>query len=134
MAKNTLGDCSKEIVEKNFLLEDPDMSQIPTTQKVVVAQEVPKTQKIIFTNNRDPGCTLYFHYASKTHPLLHYTLMHGQEHELPIEVINHLEGQTRGDPYACHRRLYGKRMRADGVTEVFENGYVPYFRCQPVRA
>ena len=126
-----LGEHGKETVEKNFLEENPE---ITTDNKVVVANEVPKMEKIIFQNHRDQGLPLSFHYASKTHPLKHYELFHGQEYLLPVEIIMHLEGQNKSDPYACHRRLYGRRMKPDGVSETYVTNYVPYFRCQPVRA
>ena len=132
MAKNTPGDCKADAVNKSFQ-EESDLPDIPTEIQVVIAKEVPRMEKIIFHNNRDPGSTLYFHYASKTHPLKHYTLFHGHEHELPVEVIRHLEGQAKNDPYACHTRLYGSRMRADGVSETYVNGYVSCFRCQTIR-
>ncbi len=127
-----LGQAGKEIVEKNFLEENP--TDIPTEQKVVVSQEIPKYTRIRFMNMRDPGITLHFHYASKTHPLKHYDLINGEEYDLPNEVIAHLEGENKQDPYACHSRLYGRRMKADGVSECYVNGYKPYFQCKRVSA
>ena len=127
-----IGEMGPEAVEKSFLEEDP--TDVPTEQKVVIAQEIPKMEKIIFQNMRDPGVTLHFHFHSKTHPLKHYDLIHGQEYELPVEVIKHLEGENKWDPYACHQRLYGRRMKADGVSECFVNGYKPYFNLKHVRA
>lgn len=127
----TLNEMDVETREKNFLEENPE---IPTEHKVVVAQEIPKMQKIHFMNMRDPGVTLHFHYASKTHPLKHYDLIHGQDYELPIEVIDHLHGENKWDAYACHSRLYGRRMKADGYSETFVNGYKPYFQCKTLRA
>jgi hypothetical protein len=131
MAKSPLNESKSEVIERNFLEENPD---IPLEQKVVVAKEVPKMETVVFLNNRDPGITLNFHYASKTHPLKHYDLIHGQTYTLPVEVINHLEGQNKHDPYACHSRIYGRRMRQDGKSETFVNSYVPYFQCKTVRA
>lgn len=131
MSKSTLNSSSKEIIDRNFLEENPD---IPLDQKVVVAAEIPKTQKIVFSNLRDPGVTLHFHYASKSHPLKLYDLVHGQQYELPIEVIDHLEGQRKSDPYACHTRSYGRRMRSDGITENYVSGYSPCFQCKTVRS
>src|SRR5882672_273149 len=130
MSKATLNNAKSEVINNNFLLENPD---IPLEPLVQVFTEIPKMETITFTNHRDPGITLNFHYASKTHPIKHYDLVHGQQYTLPVEVIKHLEGQNGHDPYSCHKRLYGKRMRSDGVSEIFENGYVSYFRCQPVR-
>lgn len=127
-----LNEMKKEIIEKNFLAEE--IEEIPTEVKVVVSREVPKYEKIIFQNNRDPGCTLYFHYASKTHPLKHYTLAHGFQYDLPVEVIKHLEGENATDPYSCHSRLYGSRQTEQGGYEPYVNGYKSYFQCKAVRA
>lgn len=131
MAKSVMNNCSSEVIEKNFLEQNPD---IPTEQKVVIAKEIPKMEKVVFMNNRDPGITLHFHYCSKTHPLKHYDLIHGQTYDLPIEVISHLEGTNQHDPYACHERRYGRRMRQDGLSENYINGYRSYFQCKTVRS
>jgi hypothetical protein len=130
MVKSALKDAPQAIQDQNFLLENPDF---PLEKVVVVAREIPKMETIIFMNNRDPGITLHFHYASKTHKLKHYDLVHGQQYSLPVEVIQHLEGQHDHDPYACHKRLYGRRMKDDGITENYVNGYTSYFHCKPVR-
>ncbi len=131
--KAKLNDCNKETIDNNFLVEDP---QIPVNEQVVVqtaAVPIPKFADIIFMNNRDPGTTLHFHYASKTHPLRLYDLIHGQKYTLPVEVINHLEGTNEKDPWACHSRLYGQRKRGDGTTETYVNGYKSYFQCKELR-
>lgn len=129
--RKRLNDQSSEVIEKNFLAEVPDC--IPTEQKVVVAREVPPHERVIFVNNRDPGCALYFHYATKTHPLKHYTLMHGLEYNLPTEVIKHLEGQNNRDPFSCHSRIYSERKNYEGMPENYVSGYKPYFQCRQVR-
>jgi len=126
-----LNDQSKEVIEKNFLQECPDTQP---ENLVVIAKEIPKYEKIVFVNNRDPGCALYFHYSSATHPLKHYTLMHGLEYELPVEVIQHLEGQKPNDLYSCHSRIYGTRKNYEGLPENYVSGYKPYFQCRSVRA
>lgn len=126
-----LNETDREKIENNFL--DENFAEVPTEQKVVIAKEIPKMEKVMFQNMRDPGVTLHFHYASKTHPLKHYDLIHGQEYDLPIEVIRHLEGENKHDPYACHSRLYGRRMKADGFSETFVNGYKPYFQLKHMR-
>lgn len=130
--QKTLNDTDKETIDKNFLCEEP--TELPSGEKVVIAQEIPKYQKVIFHNMRDPGIPLHFHYASKTHPLMHYDLYHGHTHLLPEEVIEHLEGERPSDPFACHSRLYGRRMKPDGVSECFVNGYKPYFQLKRVKA
>lgn len=129
--KKNLNEHSKEVIEENFLSEEQNM--LPN-QKVHVYKEMPKTEKVVFMNNRDPGIPLYFHYASKTHPLHHYELYHGETYELPVEVINHLEGVNKHDPWSCHKRTYGQRMKPNGIHETFVNGYVPYFQLKHVRA
>ena len=130
MAKSILNNAPQAIQDENFLLENPD---IPVEQVVIVAREIPKMETIIFMNNRDSGVTLHFHYASKTHSLKHYDLVHGQRYTLPVEIIQHLEGQHEHDPYACHQRLYGRRMKEDGISETYVNGYNSYFQCKPCR-
>jgi len=129
-AEPKLNDMDKETIAKNFLQEDS--TDIPET-KVVIAKEVPKYERVVFINNRDPGCILYFHYASKAHPLKHYTLMHGMEYDLPVEVIKHLEGQNDMDPYSCHSRIYSERKNYEGNPETYVSGYKPYFQCRSVR-
>jgi hypothetical protein len=130
MAKSTLSNASSEVQEKNFLQEEQDY--IPN-EKVIVAQEIPKMEEITFINLRDPGIPLHFHYHSKTHHLKHYNLLHGHKYNLPVEVIDHLEGNRKSDPYACHGRIYAERMKSDGVSEVYAKGYVSHFQCKRVR-
>jgi hypothetical protein len=132
MAAKRLNDMDRETIERNFLKEEQDC--LPTEEQVVIAKEIPKYERIIFVNNRDPGCALYFHYATKTHPLKHYTLMHGLEYNLPVEVIKHLEGQNKDDPYSCHSRIYSERKNYEGMPENYVSGYKPYFQCRAVRA
>ena len=122
-------DC-KEAYHENFLLDDvpEDISK-----RIVVCKEIPKYEKIVFLNNRDPGETAFLHYHSKTHPLKHYELHHGQEYDLPVEFIKHLEGQNDYDPYACHLRDYGMVTNSQGLPQPGITGYSPYFQCRPVR-
>lgn len=127
-----LNDQPKEVIEKNFLEEVPEA--IYANEKVVIANEIPKMERVLFQNNRDPGAALYFHYCSGTHPLKHYTLVHGQEYDLPVEVIKLLEGQRAGDPYTCHSRLYSERRNLEGNPETYVSGYKPYFQLRTVRA
>lgn len=132
MAAKRLNDMDRETIERNFLKEEQDC--LPTEEQVVIAKEIPKYERIIFVNNRDPGEALYFHYASKTHPLKHYTLMHGLEYNIPVEVIKHLEGQNPLDPFSCHSRIYSQRKNYEGMPENYVSGYKPYFQCRSVRA
>jgi hypothetical protein len=133
--KKVLNDESPKTIEDNFLKEDFEGLGIPTEKNpVFVAKEIPKMETITFVNNRDPGITLYFHYHSKTHPLKHYTLVHGQKYTLPVEVIKHLEGEHDYDPWACHTRKYSRRMNAEGISETYASAYVPNFQLKQVRA
>lgn len=113
-----LNTASKEVIDENFLKQDPeghDPINLDKAEAMIVAKHVPEYRRTVFTNNRDPGVALHFHYHSKTHPLKHYTLYHGFEHELPLEVINHLE--TCGEPQ------YGYRRTDQGLPEHYVTGY-----------
>src|SRR5208282_3896602 len=116
---NKLNKADSETINKNFLEENPE---IPTEKKIVVSTDIPKMVTIRFLNNRDPGVCLHFHYSSKTHPLKHYDLMHGFEYTLSEEVVHHLQGLLKNDPYACHARTYSRRMRDDGISETYASG------------
>lgn len=92
-------------------------------KKVVVTHEVPQHEKIIFRNQRDPGYPLEFHYASKTHPFKQYSLIDGQEYQLPKEVIRNLEG--------CRENIekYRKNQNS-GLPEIYVAGYKTHFVCE----
>ncbi len=109
MAKSKLNNSGAEVIEKNFLEENPE-DHLPNS-KVVYAKAVPEMRRVIFLNGRDPGCALHFHYHSKTHPLHHYTLFHGMEHELPVEIIEHLEN--------CAERIYAYKPGPEGHPEAY---------------
>lgn len=126
-------DQPEEVQKAALFLEGPLTVDLKTEEKIILSNHVPKYEKIIFHNNRDPGCTLYFHYHSKTHPLKHYTLGHGLEYNLPVEVIKHLEGENKNDPYSCHTRIYSQRKNYEGLPENYVSGYKPYFTCRTVR-
>lgn len=117
-----LNDASVKVVEENILKENPD--GFPNTA-VVIAKEIPEMKRIMFLNNRDPGVALQFHYSSKTHPLHQYTLYHGFEHDLPQEVIDHLE--------SCAERQYGYRKNPEGHPEHYVKSLKYIFQCKPVR-
>lgn len=118
--RNTLGDSKAEIVEKNFLEQNPE--GLPDASGLVQTTHIPEYKKVVFVNNRDTGIALHFHYHSKTHALKHYTLFHGYEHDLPLEVIEHLE--------SCAETLYSYRKNAQGIPESFPTGkkYIFQFR------
>lgn len=119
-----LGDSKEEIVNKEILKENPEgyESTHDLETKIVIATHVPEMRRVVFINNRDPGYPLDFHYSSKTHPLKIYRLFHGYEHELPVEVIEHLE--------SCTEPQYGWRKDQFGKNEQYINGrkYIFQFR------
>jgi hypothetical protein len=130
MAEKKLGQYGKEIVEKNILLENPD---IPIEHKVVVAKEMPKMVDIIFNNYRDTGVAISFHYASATHPLGRYTLVPGQKYTLPQEIVDHLHGDIPYDLKACHEPIHGIRRDLEGINQSYIKDYKQLFQCKIVR-
>jgi hypothetical protein len=125
-AKN-LNDKPSEYIKENILQENPE--GLPPCEdkenELVVVKHIPEMKKIQFINQRDPGQELMFHYHSKTHHLKHYTLYHGKEYTLPIEIIEHLE--------SCAEPQYGYRPGPNGHPEMYTKGYKYIFRCQPVK-
>lgn len=121
MSKKLNDTSGKEITEA-FLKQDPE--GLATTEdiekKIVVAKHIPEMRRAVFLNQRDPGVALHFHYASATHPLKLYTLYHGFEHELPVEVIEHLE--------TCGEAQYGWRKNSQGLPECFIKGHKYIFQ------
>jgi len=124
-------DASAEVIEKNFLEKDPEglkplAKQEQELDQLQVAKYVPEYRRVTFLNGRDPGQELMFHYHSKTHHLKHYTLFHGKEYDLPVEVIEHLEN--------CRESQYGYRVSANsGHPEMYTKGYKYIFQCKNVR-
>lgn len=91
--------------------------------QVVIVNEIPKLEKIIFRNQRDPGYSLEFHYASKSHPFKQYKLIDGQEYELPKEVIKNLE--------SCRENIEKYRKSSySGLPEIYIAGYKTHFVCE----
>ena len=122
--KSILNDKPSEVIEENILKENPD--GLPDASGVVLSTHIPKMRKIEFVNGRDPGYPLEFHYHSKTHPLKHYQLFHGFKHELPEEVIEHLEN--------CSENQYAYRKNAQGHPEQYVKGKKYLYQCKNVRA
>ena len=91
-------------------------------QKIVIAHEIPKMEKVIFRNQRDPGHVLEFHYSSKTHPFKMYKLIDGKQYDLPTEVIRNLEG--------CRENIEKYRRNSDGIPEIYIAGYKTHFVCE----
>ncbi len=125
-----LNDKPSEYIKENILQESPEglppmEGTVPKEGAIVVAKYVPEMKRIQFINNRDPGQELMFHYHSKTHPLKHYTLYHGKEYDLPVEIVDHLEN--------CAERQYGYRNGPNGHPEMYTKGFKYIFRCQNVK-
>jgi hypothetical protein len=110
------GPASESIEEIREALQD---------NKVVVFNEVPQHEKVVFRNQRDPGHALEFHYSSKTHPFKQYTLVDGQEYPLPREVIKNLE--------SCRENIEKYRKNTHtGLPEIYIAGYKTHFVCERV--
>jgi hypothetical protein len=105
---------------------DEPIEQIRKEMKedqIVVMKEVPKHEKIIFRNQRDPGYPLEFHFASKTHPFKQYKLIDGNQYDLPLEVIRNLE--------SCRENIHKyRRNDVSGIPEIFIAGYKTHFVCE----
>lgn len=126
-----LNDAKSEVIAENVLKQNPD--GLPSTddmvsEPVVVAKQIPEYRKVQFLNGRDPGYPLDFHYASSTHPLKIYKLIHGHEYNLPVEIIDHLE--------SCNEPQYGYRKGADGHPEMYvvSRKYIFQLRNVPKKA
>ena len=92
--------------------------------QVVVVNEMPRVEKVVFRNQRDPGHVLEFHYSSKTHPFKQYKLVDGQQYDLPIEVIKNLE--------QCRENIEKYRRNSEGIPEIYIAGYKTHFVCERV--
>jgi hypothetical protein len=125
-AKPKLNNSKAEVVHQAFLAETPEGFEEPQAPDIVISHYVPEYRRIQFINGRDPGQELMFHYHSKTHPLKHYTLFHGKEYDLPVEIIDHLETRVE-----C---IYGYRPGPSGHPEMYVKGHKYPFSCKTVRA
>jgi hypothetical protein len=120
-----LNDASSEVIEKTILQENPEGFPEAKEEKIAVVKVMPKMERVIFRNDRDPGIPLEFHYSSATVPLTSYKLFHDQEYTLPVEVIEHLE--SRAIP------IYAHKKGPDGVIQMFVNGKKHQFTCKVIR-
>ena len=126
-----LNDAKSEVIAENILKQNPEGFESTDDNihaQVVVTNHVPEYRRVVFINRRDPGYPLDFHYASKTHPLKIYKLLHGIEYNLPVEVIEHLEG--------CAENQYAYRKGLDGHPEMYVSGrkYIFQLRNPPKKA
>lgn len=119
-SKKILNDAKSEVIEKEFLQENPE--GLPDASGIVITKYIPPMKRIVFLNGRDPGVPLEFHYASKFHPLKQYKLLHGHEYNLPEEVIEHLE--------QCSEPQYAYRKGADGHPEMYVVSRKYIFTCR----
>lgn len=106
---------------------DESIDQISKDLKegqVIDFKEVPKYEKVIFRNQRDPGQPLHFHYASKNHPFKMYTLIDGDQYNLPLDVIKNLE--------SCRENIEKYRKNSKGLPEIYVAGYKTHFVCERV--
>lgn len=124
--KSKLNNAKSDVVHQAFLEETPEGFSEPEAPEIVISHYVPEYRRIQFINGRDPGQELMFHYHSKTHPLKHYTLFHGKEYDLPVEIIDHLETRVE-----C---IYGYRPGPSGHPEMYVKGHKYPFSCKAVRA
>lgn len=130
-SRSKLNDKPAEFIKENFLQQNPE--GLPECDapggidgdEVVVVNRLPEMKRVQFLNGRDPGCSLMFHFHTKTHPLKHYTLLHGKEYDLPIEVIHHLEN--------CYETIHGYRQGADGHPEMYAKSKRYIFSCREAR-
>ncbi len=117
-------------------VEDEPEDKIHFNKEIVtaIASNKPPYERIKFVNNRDPGRPLDFFYASKTHPLKSYKLLHDKEYDLPIEVINHLEGTNPHDPNSCHTMGYEDKFdERSGMTKSTISSYKSLYQCKSIR-
>lgn len=118
-----------EVLQEEHLTGPADES-IETVAKelkegeIVITNEVPKFEEIIFRNQRDPGHVLEFHFHSKAVPFKQYKLIDGEKYKLPIEVIKNLEG--------CRENIEKYRRNSQGIPEIYIAGYKTHFVCERV--
>lgn len=90
--------------------------------KVVPVSEMPRAERVVFRNQKDPGYPLEFHYASKTHPFKQYKLIDGHTYTLPTEVVRNLE--------SCRENIEKYRRNEEGLPQIYIAGYKTYYVCE----
>jgi len=126
--RSKLNQASPDVIATNVLKMNPEgLPEVDLSfgEKVVIAKTIPETRRVQFINGRDPGQELMFHYHSATHPLKHYTLFHGKEYDLPVEIIEHLEN--------CAEKQYGYRPGPNGHPEMYTKSLKYIFACKSVK-
>jgi hypothetical protein len=106
------------------LIQNPEgfSEELP---RIAIVKEVPKMERVIFRNMRDPGVTLDFHHASKRVPLQMFHLKDGKETLLPEEVVDRLND--------CKVPIYAYRRDADGAPQMYVKSYRYHFQIQRLR-
>lgn len=122
-----LNDAKSAVIAENILKQNPAF--LPSTddafeQKVIVTNHIPEYRRVVFLNGRDNGFPLDFHYSSKTHPIKIYKLLHGQEYDLSVEVIEHLE--------ACREPIYSYRKNMAGHQEHYISSWKYLYQLRNV--
>lgn len=90
--------------------------------EVVVVDEMPRYEWVIFRNQRDPGQIHEFHFSNHRHPFHMYKLIDGHKYQLHEDVIKNLE--------SCRENIEKYRKNADGIPEIYVAGYKSYFVCE----
>jgi hypothetical protein len=123
---------SKEKQSTLRAMQDP--SSVPMNfpnKEVHVMTEMPKMCRIRFYNLRDPGRELKFFLSTKTHPLHHYTLYHDREYDLPLEVVQHLDGINNN---SCMVPIRRDKINPDsGVSESYIHSWKGMFQCKFIK-
>lgn len=101
-----------------------ECSKALKAESIAVVKEMPKYERVIFRNQRDPGAPLEFHYESENVPFKMYTLIDGEAYDLPVEVIRNLE--------RCREDINKYRRNSKGVPEIYCAGYRNHFVCERV--
>ena len=126
--KTNIGQSKSEVVQEEILKQNPEglpeasADFVSPDSEIVISNVIPPHRRVIFVNNRDPGYPLEFRYHSKACPLKAYTLFHGQEVDLPEEIITHLEG--------LGEMQYGDRIGPGGRHERFVSGKKFYYQLR----
>ena len=120
--KMRLNDAKSAVIAEKHL--DSSTEDYDPNAALVMSNHIPEYRRVVFLNGRDNGYPLDFHYSSKTHPVKIYKLFHGREYDLPVEVIEHLEG--------CREPIYSRRIGANGLNEDYISSYKYIFQLRNV--
>lgn len=94
---------------------------------IEVVKAAPPMERIEFRNEQDPGSPKEFHFCHRKHniPPTHYVLYHGEEYDLPVEVIENLE--SRSLP------MYEEVKDKHGNVTHIPKGSRFLYSCKPIR-